>query len=112
MKKKMSILAAGIAAAVVIPTISLADGRGSGPVIYVTGQDLFYDSIVLADLPPHGPFQLLEMAGPSGLLTEFGPGDSGYVGGRWWVDGNGNGEMDDEDAYFICPLLPPGRENP
>ena len=77
-----------------------------------TGQDLFYDSIVLTDLPPHGPFQLLEMDGPTGLQTEFGPGDPGYVGGRWWVDVNGDGEMDDGDDYFLCPLLGPGREDP
>jgi len=91
-----------------------ANGRGSGPIVYVTSQDLFYDSIVLTDLPPHGRFQLLEMNGPPpfGLQTEFGPGDHDYVGGRWWVDGNGNGEMDDADDYFLCPLLGPGREEP
>jgi hypothetical protein len=90
-------------------------GRGNGPIIYVTGQNLFYDSIVTADpLPMHGPFQQLEMGGPapSGLQTEFGPGDSGYRGGRWWMDVNGNGEMDEEDHFFSCPLLGPGRENP
>ncbi len=88
-------------------------GRGDGPVVYVTGQDLFYDSIITADpLPPKGPFQLLEMAGPSGLQTEFGPGDPGYLGGRWWVDVNGNGEQDEGDDYFSCPLLGPGRDSP
>ena len=91
-------------------------GRGDGPVIYVTGQGLYYDSIVAADpLPAKGPFQKLEM-GPSGLQTEFGPGDRGYVGGRWWLDANGNGVMDppgeDGDHYFSCPLLGPGRESP
>jgi hypothetical protein len=82
----------------------------SRTVIYVTGQGLFYDSIVLGTLPPNGPFQKLEMDGPppSGLQTEFGPGDPGYVGGRWWVDVNDNDVMDDEDAYFLCPLLAPG----
>lgn len=85
-------------------------GRGTGPVVYVTSTGLFHDSIVLADLPQKGRFQLLEPGeGPSGLQTEFGPGDHGYVGGRWWVDANANGEMDDEDAYFLCPLLGPGR---
>jgi hypothetical protein len=87
-------------------------GRGNpnGPVVYVTSTGLFHDSIVLADLPQKGRFQLLEPGmGPSGLQTEFGPGDHGYVGGRWWVDANGNEEMDDEDAYFLCPLLGPGR---
>jgi hypothetical protein len=88
-------------------------GRGDGPVIYVTSQGLYYDSIITAKpLPPQGPFQELEMTGPVGLQTEFGPGDQGYVGGRWWVDVNGNGEMDGDDAYFSCPLLGPGRSSP
>ncbi len=94
-----------------------ANARGKNnprlqPVVYVTSQDLFYDSIVLKDLPANGPFQLLEMAGPTGLQTEFGLGDPEYVGGRWWVDANGDGEMDSGDAYFLCPLLGPGREEP
>ena len=85
-------------------------GRGTGPVVYVEAQGLFYDSIVLADLPQHGRFQQLKPGvGPSGLATEFGPGNVGYLGGRWWVDVNGDGEMDDGDAYFLCPLLGPGR---
>ena len=88
-------------------------GRGEGPVIYVTSQDLYYDSIILTDLPTHGPFQLLEMEGPmNGPQTEFGPGDKDYFRGRWWVDENDNGEMDDEDIYFMCPLLGPGRDEP
>ena len=87
-------------------------GRVDGPVIYVKSQDLYYDSIVTADpLPMHGPFQKLEM-GEHGLQTEFGPGDPGYVGGRWWLDRNDNGEMDPEDKFFSCPLLGPGRTNP
>jgi hypothetical protein len=106
------LLAATTAALAAVTTHATANGRGSGPVVYVTSQDLFYDSIVLADLPQHGPFQLLEMGGPSGLMTEFGPGDRGYVGGRWWLDVNGNGEMDDDDNYFLCPLLGPGRDEP
>ena len=87
-------------------------GRGDGPIIYVTSQNLFYDSIVTADpLPPKGPFQQLEM-GPNGLQTQFGPGDKGYVGGRWWVDIDEDDEMDEEDHYFSCPLLGPGRDAP
>ena len=85
-------------------------GRGTGPVVYVESQGLFYDSIVLADLPAHGRFQQLKPGvGPSGLATEFGPGDTGYLGGRWWIDANGNGYMDEGDAFFLCPLLGPGR---
>ncbi len=89
-------------------------GRGSAgsPVVYVTSQELFYDSIVLTDVPFEGNFQKLEMGGPSGLQTEFGPGDEGHYGGRWWVDVNDNGEMDEQgvDHYFLCPLLGPGRD--
>jgi len=89
-------------------------GRGTGPVVYVTSQDRFYDTIVLGSLPYNGTenFQWLEMDGPTGLQTEFGPRDTGYYGGRWWVDGNDNDYMDDEDVYFLCPLLGPGRTSP
>jgi hypothetical protein len=87
-------------------------GRGDGPIIYVTGQGLYYDSIVTADpLPWKGPFQKLEPVGME-LHTKFGPGDPGYVGGRWWVDMNGNGFQDAGDHYFLCPLLGPGRDTP
>jgi hypothetical protein len=95
---------------------ALAKGRGDGPVIYVVNQDLFYDSIVTADpLPPHGPFQLLfecTVDSITGLCTENGPGNFGYVGGRWWLDLNENSVMDEGDKYFSCPLLGPGREMP
>jgi hypothetical protein len=94
-------------------------GERARPVIYVTSQGLYYDSIVGPALPQRGPFQQLFPPGanpdwPSGetLSTEFGPGDPGYVGGRWWVDENGSGEMDEGDAFFSCPLLGPGRESP
>ena len=107
-------LAAIVASAALLGTDVLAkdrtEGRGTGPVVYVESQGLFYDSIVLADLPFNGEFQQLKpMVGPSGLQTEFGPGDIGYLGGRWWVDANGNGYQDVDDVYFLCPLLGPGR---
>lgn len=89
-------------------------GRGNGALgtVYVTSQDLYYDTFVSADsLPYKGRFQKL-VAG----TTEFGPGDPGYLGGRWWIDANENGEMDPPgeggDVYLLCPLLPPGREEP
>ena len=107
-------LAAIVASAALLGTDVLAKdrvtGRGTGPVVYVHSQGLFYDSIVLTDLPPNGKFQQLEPGvGPSGLATEFGPGDIGYRGGRWWIDANGNGYQDEADVYFLCPLLGPGR---
>jgi len=84
-------------------------GRGTGPVIYVTSQGLYYDSIVLTDLPQKGNFQQL-IPSMNGLETEFGPGQPGHLGGRWWVDVNNDSVMDAGDAYFLCPLLGPGRD--
>lgn len=83
-------------------------GRGTGPVIYVTSQGLYYDSIVLTDVPLKGNFQQL-VPGQNGLETEFGPGEVGHLGGRWWLDLNGDGEMNNGDKFFLCPLLGPGR---
>lgn len=77
-------------------------------VVYVTSQRLYYDTFVVKDpLPMEGRFQLLANG-----QTEFGPGQPGYLGGRWWVDENGNGVQDVEDHFFLCPLLPPGRPTP
>ena len=104
-----------VTAALAMSSTTYAGGRGDGPVVYVTTQGLFYDSIVVVSpekgLPMKGRFQKLEMTGPSGLQTEFGPGDIGHLGGRWWVDANDDGEMNDGDVFFLCPLLGPGRTN-
>ena len=117
MSKKYSVfgillLGAIVAMFLISPGVASADrggegGRGNGPVIYVSSQGLFYDSIITADpVPNHGRFQDLVM-GEKGLETEFGPGDQGYVGGRWHLVNE-----DGEDVYFICPLLGPGRTTP
>ena len=83
--------------------------RGEGaPVIYVTSQGLYYDSIALGDLPQRGDFQELTM-GEHGLETEFGPGEPGHLGGRWWIDMSGDGVINEGDKFFLCPLLGPGR---
>jgi hypothetical protein len=115
MKKKFSVYIVVLAVATVTvlmaATMTAKAGRGDGPVIYVVSQDLYYDSIVTADpLPPKGPFQELRAGGgPLGgdLNTDFGPGDRGYVGGRWVET-----FMTGEPHYFSCPLLGPGREEP
>lgn len=84
-------------------------GRGTGPVVFVTSQGLYYDSIVVADpLPMKGRFQQL-IPGMNGLETEFGPGTPGHLGGRWWVDLTGDDIMNEGDHFFLCPLLGPGR---
>lgn len=87
-------------------------GRGSddAPVIYVTSQGLYYDSIALGDLPQRGEFQELT-TGAHGLETEFGPGEPGHLGGRWWIDLTGDGIMNEGDKFFLCPLLGPGRNH-
>lgn len=114
MTRKLTLLAAvAVITTGMVVAFSTADAKGDPPprgdtVIFVTSQGLYYDSIVNGPLPPRGRFQLLEM-GPDGLQTEFGPGDRGYLGGRWKFDSDGDGEI---DTYFSCPLLPPGRENP
>jgi hypothetical protein len=83
-------------------------GRGTPGVVYVTSQGLYYDTFVVKDpLPMEGRFQLL-----SDGQTEFGPGEPGYLGGRWWEDLNHNGVQDPDDHFFLCPLLPPGRSTP
>ena len=69
--------------------------------VYVESQGLCYDSIVTAQgLPDHGSFQMLENDPAdhcgSGLKTEFGPGDPGYLGGRWVTAGGDR---------FMCPLI-------
>ena len=86
-------------------------GRGAegAPVVYVTSQGLYYDSIVLTDLPQKGNFQQL-VPGENGLETEFGPGQVGHLGGRWWIDVDGDQSMNDGDLFFLCPLLGPGRD--
>jgi hypothetical protein len=113
-KKRIITLATatGLIVALALPALATTDNRDdNGPhgrtVVYVTSQGQFYDSVVLGDLPQEGPFQKLEM-GINGLQTEFGPGDPGYLGGRWWLDANGNGIQDEGDAFFLCPLLGPG----
>ena len=115
--KKIIGMATVITVSALLATTALSKerttGRGTGPVVYVTSQGLFYDSIVVVgELPMRGRFLQLIPGGQFGLETEFGPGNVGYLGGRWWVDANPNGYMDADDAYFLCPLLGPGRGTP
>ncbi len=111
-RSMLSALAMFVAAA---GAASTAQARGNvntdEPVIFVTSQGRYFDSIVQTMLPRKGPFQQLFVT-DDGLVTEFGPGDVEFVGGRWWIDANNNDVMDGGDLYFSCPLLGPGREEP
>ena len=116
MKRKTIVIFSILLLSLVMAIPAFARGKGNPhpqPQVYVYGQGLIYDSIVTADpVPMRGRFQKLEMGGPTGLQTEFGPGDQEFVGGRWWVDVNGDGEMDEGDHFFVCPLRGPGYEPP
>jgi len=109
MKRKLSVLLIVVLAAM-LTVIPVSAGRGNGALgtIYVTSQGLYYDTFVSADtLPMQGPFQKLV-----NHTTEFGPGEPGYLGGRWWVDVNNNNVMDEGDSFLLCMLLGPGRTTP
>ena len=105
MKLSKSIIALPLLAVITGATSSVYaaerdTGRGTGPVIYVTSQGLYYDSIVLADVPANGRFQQL-IPGENGLETEFGPGQPGHLGGRWWLDLNGDSVMNTGDKFCL-----------
>jgi hypothetical protein len=100
--------AAGTPATPQIAVAASRFGSRTPGVVYVTSQGLYYDTFVVKDpLPMQGQFQLIEDG-----QTEFGPGQPGYLGGRWWEDTNGNGVQEPGDHFFLCPLLPPGRLTP
>jgi hypothetical protein len=79
-----------------------------GTFVYVTSQGKYYRTIVPptgdGTLPAKGPFQLLYVVDGQ-LTTEFGPGDKGYVGGRWMLE-----LPDGSWKYFLCPLLGPAYD--
>lgn len=112
-------LVAAVSAFAQGPRPDQAFGEKEEVIVYVTSLGLYFDSIIGPNLPPNGPFQQLFPPGTNPdwregetLSTEFGPGTPGHHGGRWWVDLNGDGEMDGGDDYFSCPLLGPGRDHP
>jgi hypothetical protein len=114
-------LASAVAAAALTPVLcaatAMAAGRGNNDglgTIYVESQGLYYQTFKTTDLPPIGRFQPLDPTGSpgGGPSTPYGPGDKDFVGGRWWVDTNLDGQMDAGDTYFSCPLLGPGQPHP
>ncbi|MFV8820011.1 hypothetical protein [Haliea sp. E17] len=99
------------------PALAQKKGRGNNDglgLIYVESQGLYYETFATTNLPPVGRFQPLDPTGgpDGGPSTPYGPGDNGFVGGRWWIDTNLDGEQDAGDMYFSCPLLGPGRAAP
>lgn len=109
MKKRIILLVVVVVlTALTVVPVSANRGDGALGMVFVSSQGLYYDTFVSAkSLPMHGPFQKLENG-----VTEFGPGSPGYLGGRWWIDENGNNMMDAADTFLLCPLLGPGRDTP
>ena len=109
MKRRLSVMIVVVVIALLSVVPAFANrGDGALGVIYVTSQGLYYDTFVTNEtLPMEGQFQKL-----TNHVTDYGPGDPGYLGGRWWVDTNNNNIMDSTDQYFHCPLLGPGRTSP
>ena len=106
-----------IAVSIVTTNAIPSDHPHFGPLgtIYVNGQGLYYDTFVTVEPIPYtghngGSFQQIY----PDHSTDYGPGDPGYRGGRWWVDLNNNHVMDPEgiDHYLLCPLIGPGRATP
>ena len=94
-------LSAGLALTGSAGSVSASTAR---VVVYVASQGLCFGSVVTPNtLPNEGPFQVLtpsSICGPGTFMTQDGPGDVGYVGGRW-VTADGT-------KRFSCPLVGPG----
>ncbi len=96
-----------LAAIVSLATATTASAGNPRGVVYVVSQGLCYETVVTpTELPPQGPYQLITpstVCGPGTFMTDLGPGDVGYAGGRWiTLDGK----------MFECPLLGPGYPPP
>lgn len=115
MKRKigLSLLVLVLATMAAVPVFAKGGRAGSEGVIYVRSQGLYFDTFVSAsELPMKGRFQKLYTFENAISETEYGPGDVGYLGGRWWIDTDGDNIMEETDTFLLCPLLGPGRENP
>ena len=98
-----------------LPVQQAKGGRpAAGGMVYVQSQGLYYKTFVPVEtLPDNGRFQKLGPCEEAEVnCTMYGPGDPGYLGGRWWVDVNGNDIQDAEDSYLLCPLLGRGHASP
>ena len=78
--------------------------------VYVSSQGKYYDTFVTVESLIYNDHNGNSFQRLYGGVTEFGPGDPGHRGGRWWVDLNNDYVMDPEgiDHYVLCPLLGPG----
>jgi hypothetical protein len=100
-------LSGGSTAALCLSLLAITGAGAEGrerSAVYVESQGLCYETFATTELPDEGPFQLLEpdplaRCGAGTSKTLYGPGDPGYLGGRWKTP---DGET------FSCPLQGPG----
>ncbi|HKY51270.1 MAG TPA: hypothetical protein VJP45_08430 [Candidatus Limnocylindria bacterium] len=104
---KRILLATAFLAILVASAATPAAAQPARGAVYVASQGLCYDTFVSAEtLPDQGPFQLIApstICGPGTSMTQFGPGDPGYVGGRW---------VRPDGTHFLCPLVGGGYPPP
>ena len=104
---KRLVLAMTVSAIMFAASATTAWAQPPRGAVYVISQGLCYDTFVAVEqLPSQGPFQLItpsDKCGPGSSETMFGPGDVGYVGGRW-VTPTGD--------HFLCPLVGSGYPPP
>lgn len=102
-----AILVPAMVLAMMLGIATSASAQPARGAVYVASQGLCYATFVAAEtLPPQGPFQLITpsaICGPGGSMTQFGPGDPGYLGGRW---------VRPDGTNFLCPLVGPGYPPP
>ena len=118
--KTVMILAIVIVGILSISSVALAadppakGGRAAnGHDIYVISQDMYYDTFVpVEELVWNGHNDVSFQPLIPGVGSVYGPGDPEHRGGRWWIDVNGSGEIDEGDVFVLCPLLGPARAEP
>ena len=137
MRKGILALTLAVVAFVVLAGIRSLEGQGPNPRPQTWVDCELFEGVVTPATfkPPSVPFDELYAAGPDGfkngvpLISESGPGDKDYNGGRWHLNVlNGDVPADKyanacavEDLdladfestimYFECPLLPRKRRN-
>ena len=107
-KKLFLILTLASLTSIAILSMMVSANPNADGEVYVSSQGLYYKTFVSTtriEFTGHNgnSFQLLENG-----VTEFGPGDPGYKGGRWWID-DGDGIIEMEDTFVLCPLIGKGH---
>ena len=130
MRKILFGITSALVAFVVLAGIRSLEGQGPNPRPQTWVDCELFDGVVtIATFKPNGPFDELYMGGNGfldgvPLISESGPGDKDYNGGRWHanvlrdtvnpdkyfnicrVEDLDLNDFMSTDVYFECPLLP------